>query len=242
MNDKVPCSSTKLIRGGTAYSSSPFELNLQLHGQVNNPYSFGIKQNYKSSAITKVSIPPYTEKSWTTPGTYTWTVPAGVTRIRVAVCGGGGGGRASIDNGTASSGKTSSIKRSNTELLKATGGSGGRTQSKWMQDNDNNWTEYYGYGGTGGTPNGKNGGSHSQSSGSVSGGAGFALNFNLANGNYGKGGNASGSMAQAGGGSGGYNTSYLEIISSETLTIVVGEAGGNGTSGFVLIAYGEGIE
>ena len=92
MNDKVPCSSTKLIRGGTAYSSSPFELNLQLHGQVNNPYSFSIKQNYKSSATTKVNIPPYTEKSWTTPGTYTWTVPAGVTKIKVEVAGAGGGG------------------------------------------------------------------------------------------------------------------------------------------------------
>ena len=45
MNDKVPCSSTKLIRGGTAYSSSPFELNLQLHGQVSNPYSFSINSS-----------------------------------------------------------------------------------------------------------------------------------------------------------------------------------------------------
>lgn len=56
MNDKVPCSSTKLIRGGTAYSSSPFELNLQLHGQVSNPYSFGIKQNYKSHSEVSYNL------------------------------------------------------------------------------------------------------------------------------------------------------------------------------------------
>ena len=48
MNGKVPNNSTKLIRGGTAYSPSLFELKLQLHGQVSNPYSFSIKQNYKS--------------------------------------------------------------------------------------------------------------------------------------------------------------------------------------------------
>ena len=31
-------------------------------------------------------------QSWTTPGTYTWTVPAGVTRIEAAIWGAGGGG------------------------------------------------------------------------------------------------------------------------------------------------------
>ena len=43
MNDKVLNNSTKLMRGGTAYLPSPFELKLQLHGQVSNPYSFSIK-------------------------------------------------------------------------------------------------------------------------------------------------------------------------------------------------------
>ena len=35
---------------------------------------------------------PYHKDSYTTPGTYTWTCPAGVTTARVAVAGGGGGG------------------------------------------------------------------------------------------------------------------------------------------------------
>lgn len=34
---------------------------------------------------------PYTEQNWTKAGTYTFVVPAGVSRVRVAVCGGGAG-------------------------------------------------------------------------------------------------------------------------------------------------------
>lgn len=34
---------------------------------------------------------PYTEKYWTEAGNYTFTVPSGVSRMRVAVCGGGAG-------------------------------------------------------------------------------------------------------------------------------------------------------
>jgi len=36
--------------------------------------------------------PAYTKKTYTTAGTYTWTVPAGVTTVKVTVAGGGGGG------------------------------------------------------------------------------------------------------------------------------------------------------
>lgn len=45
---------------------------------------------------------PYTEKYWTDAGNHSFTVPAGVTRLRVAVCGGGGG----EPNGLASSGNS----------------------------------------------------------------------------------------------------------------------------------------
>lgn len=116
--------STKLIRG-TAFSYAPFELKLQLHGQVSNPYTFTIKEDYKSSAITKINTHPYTEKSWTTPGTYTWTVPTAVTRIRVAVCGGGGGATySSSHQADGSVGGTSSIKLGSDILIQATGGGG----------------------------------------------------------------------------------------------------------------------
>ena len=69
-----------------------FELKLQLHGQVSNPYSFKIKGNYKASAINKVQVPPYKKLSWTTPGTYTWSIPNGVSKLKVTVAGAGGGG------------------------------------------------------------------------------------------------------------------------------------------------------
>ena len=36
-------------------------------------------------------VVPYTEKYWTEAGNHSFTVPTGVTRLRVAVCGGGGG-------------------------------------------------------------------------------------------------------------------------------------------------------
>ena len=247
MNDKVPCSSTKLIRGGTAYSSSPFELKLQLHGHVSNPYSFSIKQNYKSSATTKVSIPPYTEKSWTTPGTYTWTVPAGVTRIRVAVCGGGGGGSYtdSSTKSTADSGGTSYIKSSNSVLIQASGGGGGIVRSNEEGTNQ-------GSGGSAGTPNGTVGKTGSRRI--IGDTLGFMLYFIQNSGNYGTGGGCTRSYnSVSSGGSGGYNSNYISVESNKTLTISVGAGGKaynhygntyarNGASGFVLIAYGEGIE
>lgn len=250
MNDKVPCSSTKLIRGGTAYSSFPFELNLQLHGQVSNPYSFGIKQNYKSSAATKASIPPYTEKSWTTPGTYTFTVPAGVTRIRIALCAGGGGGAGAATKSpsqsyTGGTGGNSSFG----SYYTVTGGKGGYANKNGSCS-----------AGAGGNPNGRNGSTRSGISGhssTTSGGTGWALNFNQQSGSYGSGGGAVASSYTSwlgGGGSGGYYIGYLNVKSNETINIIVGTYGVlgdtndsrahgyNGKSGFVLIAYGQGIE
>lgn len=46
-------------------------------------------------AILTSGKPPYHKDSYTTPGTHTWTCPAGVTTARVTVAGGGGGGFAS---------------------------------------------------------------------------------------------------------------------------------------------------
>lgn len=73
---------------------------------------------------------PYTEQHWTKAGTYTFVVPAGVSRVRVAVCGGGAGkgGWGAGGNG----GDSSAFG------VTATGGEGGTV-----------WTY-----GAGGTPNG----------------------------------------------------------------------------------------
>lgn len=228
--------STKAFRGGTAQEQEQFELNLQLHAGVSNPYTFKITKNYKASADTKAAIPPYTEKSWTTPGTYTWTVPNGVTKVRVAVCGGGGGGtntRSKLDKAT--SGGTSSVSINNSIKISASGG------SRITGFNDYDGAYIY-YNGNGGSPNPKNDGT------------GWSLNFNQISGTYGRGSKVNVfnySTNYKYGGSGGYDTNYLEISNETILTISVGNKGSNydnsglavdSTSGFVLIAYGEGIE
>lgn len=192
------------------------------------------KVHIGSKCIATTGKPPYTEKSWTTPGTYTFTVPAGVTRIRVAVCGGGGGGASSVTtNKTGGTGGTSSFG-----TIKATGGTGG-----WLKGDADGITSRGN--GKGGTPNGYDGINTATYS------PGFALSFNNQSGTYGRGGVNDGRYpkASSGGGSGGYDTAYLEVDSNATYSVQVG-AGGNGngsdyygnavsgTSGFVLIAYG----
>lgn len=205
-------------------------------------------------AIATTGKPPYAEKSWTTAGTYTWTAPAGVTRVRVAVCGGGGGaaGKAVSTSSDswhyAGSGGTSQFGA----LISASGGTGGGVIYDYAQEG----SDYYnGSGGKGGSPNGR-AGTWQKSKGSISGGTGFSLSFSLANGSYGNGGGCgnAGTLSHilASGGSGGYNSSYVNVSSGSTYTIVVG-GGGNtyaynsrtrvnkGNSGFVLIAYGGNI-
>lgn len=238
---------TKAFRGGTAQEQEQFELNLQLHAGVSNPYTFKITKNYKASADTKAAIPPYTEKSWTTPGTYTWTVPAGVTKVRVAVCGGGGGG-ANIDSDSrkaAGSGETSSVKRGSSVIIQATGGGGGIARYNYYDGNK-------GSGGNAGTPNGHAG--ISTSGKAIPDTIGFALSFTKGDGAYGSGGGCSQQyISISSGGSGGYDSNYVSVVNGETLTVTVGSGGAkydyngrgvprDGTSGFVLIAYGEGIE
>ena len=110
-----------------------------------------------------VSI-PYTESYWTEAGSHSFTVPAGITRIRVAVCGGGAGKGSLIGNGKGG-GNTSAFG------ITATGGHGGGVA----------WGK-----GAGGEPNG-----HASTGNNVT--DGFALSFDKSSGNYGKGGNFGGS-------------------------------------------------
>ena len=192
-------------------------------------------------AIKSQSKPPYTEISYTTAGTYTFTVPSGVNRMRVAVCGGGGGGAVTTSNNrNADSGGTSSFGN----LISATGGGGGKTVY--------NGEEGTGYSGSAGQPNGNTGADANTGKNAwFNGGTGFALSFTKTSGVYGKG---SGVFAYypwrpgGTGGSGGYNTGYVSVTPNTTYTVTVGNVGKSnanmssnireGTSGFVLIAYG----
>lgn len=121
-------------------------------------YAIATKHESGGAAI------PYTESYWTGAGSHSFTVPAGITRIRVAVCGGGAGKGSLIGNGKGG-GNTSAFG------ITATGGHGGGVA----------WGK-----GAGGEPNG-----HASTGNNVT--DGFALSFDKSSGNYGKGGNFGGS-------------------------------------------------
>lgn len=89
----------------------------------------GVTYAIATQHTAAVSV-PYTEKYWTDAGDYTFTVPSGVSRMRVALCGGGAGA------GAFAAGNTGGDTRAFD--LFATGGEGG---SAWTYGN-------------GGTPNG----------------------------------------------------------------------------------------
>lgn len=192
-------------------------------------------------ALLSAGKPPYTEQSWTIAGTYTWTAPLNIDTVRIALCGGGGGGVANDyvfgGNRTGGTGGTSRFGN----LLSVTSGQGGSVTAKpYSDDQGNLWYRCTGEGGAGGSPNGRVG---SKSSTNASGGTGFALQFILANGNYGAGGSANTGRyngAAAGGGSGGYNTGDVAVTPGATYEVIVG-AGNGGNSGFVLIAFGDNI-
>ena len=128
-------------------------------------------------------------------------------------------------------------------LIQATGGSGGFVRGGESGNR--------GRGGNGGTPNGVSG---KTSQNALYDTTGFNLDFLKNTGNYGAGGGCRGSYTSiSSGGSGGYDSNYKNVNPNEILSISVGKGGQsydhysngyarNGTSGFVLIAYGEGIE
>lgn len=200
-------------------------------------------------AIKSQAKLPYQEVSYTTTGTHTFTVPAGITRIRVAVCGGGGGARRrTTDNngGTVTSGGTSSLG----SLISATGGGGATYEHEHVIYDHFSRDYYYPRAGTAGTPNGTKG-NYSGSTKSISKVQGWSLGFSSVRGDYGSSGSISATYAaeMATGGSGGYNTGYFNVTSGDTYTVTVGSGGTNSTytsnttyvsptSGFVLISYG----
>ena len=123
----------------------------------------GVTYAIATQHTAAVSV-PYTEQQWTKAGSYTFTVPDGITRVRVAVCGGGAGKGSLFSNGKGG-GNTSAFG------ITATGGHGGGVA--WKK-------------GAGGEPNG-----HASTGNNVT--DGFALSFDKSSGNYGKGGNFGGS-------------------------------------------------
>ena len=206
-----------------------------------------VKKNGTEYAIKSQAIVPYAEMAWTTAGTYTFTVPSGVTRVRVAVCGGGCGATFMNSTPYAENGGDSYFG----DLIVATGGT---TLTN------------------AGTPNGRAGVTQSSKAEAL-GGKGFSLSFTMSNGEYGNGGSLK-AYTIAGsyysGGSGGYDSSYVTVAPNTTYIVKVGKGGGSsptpgelvwerasmadsagkvpdgyispGTGGFVYIAYGGDIK
>ena len=206
-----------------------------------------------TKAILNSGKPPYAEKEYTSPGTYTFTVPKNVRKIRYAICGAGSGAMGKGEyEANVSAGGNSSLNN-----ITVTGGSGGRIYfGGWPGDVRYDQQQ-------GGTPNGHIGNWTHMSiynmGTEIQGGAGWALNFDMQGGNYGKGGNCRtwnwGNCGSQGwmvsGASGGYITGYLEVTPEQTLSVNVGggssgywrgDAGNAnvdwGANGFVLIAWG----
>ena len=189
--------------------------------------------------------------SYTTPGTYTWTVPAGVTQVKVAAVGGGAGGLTVVDGAYGSKGTTTGP-----EGMVGTAGSGGNSR----------FGDFVAEGGKGASgrarlryfievnqgvaayPNGRLGETKTginwdrpgytcwaNPKNPVRGATGFAIGFTMANGSYGAGGNSghyydsdmTNAQIGAGGNSGAYNVGYVNVTPGQKIQIVVG-AGGKG--------------
>lgn len=225
-----------------------------MSSSVSNPYTFNIQSNTTFSAS---AAPVYTEHSYTTPGTYSFTIPSGVTRIRVAVCGGGGGASSYQEW---ASGDDSGVYCYNGEdgeasafgnLITATGGT-----ATYYESNHSSSGSVIAIrrAGKGGIPNGYPGTAVMNRNRY---GNGFALSFAQTNGEYGRCINqysvySNGEYSSSYGaisGSGGYNVATLKVTPGTTYTITVGNGGVSGrrkqpersAGGFVLIAYGEGV-
>lgn len=227
------------------------------------PYAGSLKASIDStlySCLTKAGQ-PYGYKIFNTPGTYTFTVPEYIFKVRVKIIGGGGGsavsGRGSGSHHNHATGGTGGTSKFGS--LSCTGGTGGQAWCYWTTDSEGYDYEYtYGHAAGGaGSPGGRAGvkGGDNQA---VSGGAGFQL---LDNKTYGTGG-ACGAVnntkryydLMGSGGSGGYRYTTVNVTPLSTVTVVVGAGGAGdnnsrestayangGVGGAVQVEWGEGI-
>lgn len=210
-------------------------------GAIDDTYSSPLRVRKRGSiysVLTQASL-PYTELYWTTSGTYQWTVPNGVRRVRVVTIGSAGDIFCEAENGsggTKNSGGPSSFNGG----IVANGGTYGSFGGSFPR------FLYPATFGTGGSP----GGSTPYlvtGTGTVN-KYGWLLDFTgtksstaVAN-CYGF--NASGPADSASGG-GGYNTGYVDVTPGQIVTIQVGINGKRVVNqiydGAVLVAYGGSI-
>lgn len=234
MYDSKELAGNNSIKFGSKYlaygeSSSSKKTKLRIMKESTKYIILSAKEESISPSI------PYTEKAFTTAGSISFIVPSGVTKLKVALCGGGGGG---VVDDTYGYGESKAGSASSFESLSANGGSGA----------------YASYGGWG---DGYNAGT---SIGKSLGQIGHALSFATDEsgdytGEYGAGGYGDSvkSGQRYGGYAGQFNVHFLTVTPGQTISGIVGKGGSgyagigmgkasSGNSGFILIAYGGDIK
>jgi hypothetical protein len=169
------------------------------------PIERAIVSTSETSGASSGGTPIVTvQQEYTTPGSYMWTAPEGVTRVTVLAIGGGGAGGSSIKGGGGGGGaglgyrNDISVTPGNTYRVEVgaggigvINGNGGDGQDSYFKDA----STVVGMGGQGG-----NGGGNNNSYNGGNGG-----NHTGSGGNGGDGGNSSGELSGGGGGAGGYS-------------------------------------
>lgn len=251
---------TDVIHVHSLTITATYQKEVEKYVGQHDDYDYSTTETY---AILSTGASPYAKKQWTTAGTYTFTVPARITRIRATCVGGGGAGTARHTNANTANGEDSSFGS-----VVAKGGNSCRLNGDTVVQ--------YPYGGS---PNGRSGGlwcrggafTATDAAGNEyqvndttkdvyhAGGKGFALSTSKADGDYGRGGqvyNWDYYCTYGSGGSGGWNQQTIAVTPNTTITVKVGaranyasgDADGINTSesnqargGFVIIEYGQGV-
>jgi hypothetical protein len=199
-----------------------------------------------SANVTSVQVSCQNQLTYTTPGSYTWTVPSGVTSITVvAIGGGGGGGNSPNANGGSGAEVTSvlAVQAGDTVAIYVGGGGGSTAEGggggglTYVGDGSSNFIIAGGGGGGGGGPiedgAGGNAGSPGSAGVSVSGGGGGGAG---SNGSGGSAGSNSGPPSPFGGTAG---SLFIDIVTSGSGSgglgggVELGSAGGTGISSTV---------
>lgn len=174
-------------------------------------------------AIATSGIPAYKKVTYSTPGSFTFTVPAGVTKLRVEVAGGGGGGGGADGRSAGKGGNGGSGAKTNTTFAVTAGASvavvvGAGGSSAYKKNN----------GGTGGTSKagsvsarGGNGGTYGYYLDESDGEKDVRNRYNGTNGT---------SYGSGGAGGLGAHTNNNKTTSNA------------GSNGWVIIEYGQGVQ
>lgn len=179
-----------------------------------------VKKSGTTYTILSSITVPYTKKTYTTAGTFTLTIPTGVTKVKVTLAGGGGGGGNNTGYHYSYTAGCKNHHSGYKTFYGGTGGKGGLYIGIINVTSNQTYTITVGAGGTATKAGGASKfGNLATANGGGAGGNAYSSSGDYYNGSNGTNGTPSGSGA-AGGSSG----------------------GGTGGNGWVYVEYGEGIE